>query len=403
MKAAPNRPPPIAALRRRVHLVLESGLAPNRLSMLVHRGLIVATLVSVASLVLESEPDFGKAYPGLFAAVELVTVAIFTAEYGLRLWSAPDHTPYASKHPAAARWAFMRTGAGVIDLLSIAPYYVSFIVAADPAVLLLLRLLRFFKLARYSPGMGSLIAALDAERKALFASAVILLGVVLISAAAVHIVERAVQPDKFGSIPSAMWWAVVTLTTVGYGDVVPVTLPGRMIAGATMILGLTMLALPVGIIATAFANEIHRREFIINWAMISRVPLFATLDAGEIAEIMPYLHARTVQSGAMIFRRGEPAESMYFIASGEVEVELPNNPVRLGEGHLFGEMAVLRRSRRSASIRATQTTKLLVLDAADLYALIERNPDIGARIEAVAASRQPAPANAPDAAPDAEG
>lgn len=377
-----------AAMRRRVHSLLESGLVADKMAQLVHRGLILVTLVSVVSLVLESAPELTPRFGRLFLWIEAATVAIFTLEYGLRVWSAPDHTPFARKHPLAARLAFMRTGAAVIDLLSIAPFYVSLFAAADPGVLLLFRLLRFFKLSRYSPGMTSLIAALEAERKALFASAVILMGVILVAAAAMHIAEQAAQPDKFGSIPLAMWWAVVTLTTVGYGDVIPATLLGRVIAGATMIVGLMMLALPVGIIATSFANEIHRREFIINWALISRVPLFAMLEAAEIAEIMPFLHARTLQPGAVIFRRGDVAHSMYFIASGEVEVDLPNNRVRLGEGQLFGEIAVLRRTRRSAGVRATKQTRLLVLEAADLHALIERNPDIGARIEAVAASRQ---------------
>ena len=286
------------------------------------------------------------------------------------------------------RLAFVRSGAGLIDLASILPFYLSLLPGGDFRVLVVFRLLRFFKLARYSPGMGSLFKALKEERKALASSAVILLGLVLVAAAAMHVAEREVQPEKFGSIPEAMWWAIVTLTTVGYGDAVPVTLAGRTIAGVTMIFGLMMLALPVGIIATAFAEEIHRRDFIVNWAMIARVPLFSTLDAGEIAEIMPYLHARTLPAGAVVFRRGEVAQSMFFIAAGEVEVELPSGPVRIGEGHFFGEMAVLRKTVRSATIRTLQASKLLVLDASDLHGLIERNPDIGHRIDAVVQNRR---------------
>ena len=322
-----------------------------------------------------------------------MAVACFTLEYGLRLWSAPDHTPYASRHPLAARLAFMRTGSAIVDLASILPLYLSALLGGDLRILLMFRLFRFFKLARYSPGMGSLLKALEAERKALAASGIILLGLVLIAASAMHVAEHEAQPEKFGSIPEAMWWAIVTLTTVGYGDAVPITLAGRMIAGVTMIAGLMMLALPVGIVATAFAQEIHRRDFIVNWAMIARVPLFATLDAGEIAEIMPFLHARTLAPGTVVFKRGEVASSMYFIASGEVEVELPGGAVRLGEGHFFGEMAVLRKAPRSATVRARVASKLLVLDASDLHGLVERNPHMGERIEAVASSREAA--NAP--------
>lgn len=378
----------ISVLRHRIHMILESGLAGDRAGLAVHRGLIALVLLSVAAVVLETVPEFALRHGPLFSIAEAAAVAIFTLEYALRVWSAPDHTLYARSHPLAARLGYMRTGAAIVDLVSILPYYASFLAGGDLRILVVFRLFRFFKLARYSPGMGSLFKALQSERKALASSAIILMGLVLVAAAAMHVAEREIQPEKFGSIPEAMWWAVVTLTTVGYGDAVPLTLAGRMIAGVTMIAGLAMLALPVGIIATAFADEIHRREFIVNWAMIARVPLFATLDASEIAEIMPYLHARTLPAGAVVFRRGEVAQSMFFIAAGEVEVDLPTGPVRIGEGHFFGEMAVLRKTERSATIRTLQASKLLVLDASDLHGLIERNPDIGERIDAVVRSRQ---------------
>ena len=378
----------ISHLRKRVHDSLDGGGAPGSAALSVHRGLIAMALASVAAVVLETVRDLALRFGAIFSAVEIAAVAIFSLEYALRVWSAPEHTLYARRHPGAARTAFVLSAAGLVDLASILPFYLALLPGADVRLLVILRLLRFFKLARYSPGMGSLFKALQSERKALASSAIILMGLVLVAAAAMHVAEREIQPDKFGSIPEAMWWAIVTLTTVGYGDAVPVTLAGRMIAGATMIGGLMMLALPVGIIATAFAEEIHRREFIVNWAMIARVPLFATLDAGEISEIMPYLHARTLPAGAVVFRRGDVAHSMFFIAAGEVEVDLPSGPVRIGEGHFFGEMAVLRKTVRSATIRTLQASKLLVLDASDLHGLIERNPDIGERIDAVVQSRR---------------
>ena len=376
-----------ARLRRRVHHTLDSAIASDRATTLVHRILVALVIVSVAAVVLESVPRLQAVYGGWFVIVETVAVVVFTAEYLLRLWSAPDHTPYSGKGDLKARWAFVTSPSALIDLVSIAPIYLAFFVPADLRVLLLLRLLRFFKLARYSPGMRSLVAALQAERKALFASAIILFGLVLVTASAMHLAEHDTQPDKFGSIPDAMWWAIVTLTTVGYGDVVPVTLAGRMIAGVTMVMGLMMLALPVGIIATAFADEIHRREFVVTWGMVARVPLFSELDATDIAEIMRCLRAQTVPAGTLIVRRGEHAHSMYFIASGRVEVELPKSKVRLGEGQFFGEIAIIHKTRRTASVRAVEPTKLLILDAGDLAILTERNPELGRRIEQVVADR----------------
>src|SRR5947209_10014666 len=238
---------------------------------------------------------------------------------------------------------------------------------------------RFLKLARYSPAMRSLLDVLYQERRALFGCFVILLGGALISASIMHLVEHQAQPDKFGTIPDAMWWAIVTLGTIGYGDVVPVTLLGRVVASITIFLGLIMVALPVGIVATAFADAIHRRDFVVTWGMVARVPLFAGLTADEIAEISQLLKAQTAESGTVIAQRGEPAHSMYFISSGEVEIDIDNGPVRLGDGHFFGEVAVLRGAERSATVRAIARTHLLVLDADDFKALLQRQPKLDER------------------------
>ncbi|HET9615543.1 MAG TPA: cyclic nucleotide-binding domain-containing protein, partial [Pseudolabrys sp.] len=146
-------------------------------------------------------------------------------------------------------------------------------------------------------------------------------------------------------------------------------------------------ALPVGIIATAFAEQIHRRDFIVTWAMIARVPLFAELDAAEITDIMELLRAQVAEAGQVIVRAGEPAHSMYFITSGEVEIAVRHERLRLGVGQFFGEVAVLRRARRSATVTALSRTSLLVLDAQDLHALMQRDPRVAERIKDVVEKR----------------
>jgi voltage-gated potassium channel len=163
--------------------------------------------------------------------------------------------------------------------------------------------------------------------------------------------------------------------------VVPVTALGKLIATGTIFVGLIMMALPVGIIATAFAEQVHRRDFIVTWSMIARVPLFAGLDAGEISDIMQLLRAQVAEPGQVIVRAGEAAHSMYFIATGEVEVAWRDERVRLGAGQFFGEVAVLRRVRRSATATALARTNLLALDAQDLHALMQRSPRIAQRIK----------------------
>jgi voltage-gated potassium channel len=200
---------------------------------------------------------------------------------------------------------------GVIDLLAVLPFWLALIWPADLRVILIFRIVRFLKLSRYSPAMRSLLDALYSERRALTRCFVLFVGATLIVASIMHLIERDVQPDKFGTSPDAMWWAIVTLGTIGYGDVVPVTALGRVIASFTIFLGLVMVALPIGIVSTAFADEIHRRDFVVTWSMVARVPLFAELRAGEIADIMRLLRAQQVEPGAIVARRGEPAHSLY--------------------------------------------------------------------------------------------
>jgi voltage-gated potassium channel len=267
------------------------------------------------------------------------------------------------------------------------PFWLGFLLPSELRVVMVLRMVRFLKIARYSAAMRSLLDVLYSERRALFGCLVVLLGITLMTAAAMHLAEGRVQPDKLGTIPDAMWWAIVTLGTIGYGDVVPITAWGKLIASVTIFLGLIMIALPVGIIATAFSEETHRREFVVTWSMVAKVPLFSELNAAEIADIMQLLRAQRVEAGAIVVRRGEPGHSMYFIAAGEVEIELPHERARLGVGHFFGEIAVLQRTRRSATVRALTPTSLLVLDAADLHALMERDPRIAERVQDMARGR----------------
>jgi voltage-gated potassium channel len=258
--------------------------------------------------------------------------------------------------PTRARLRYVLSTDGLIDFVSVLPFWLAFVVPFEFRVILLLRIVRFLKLARYSPAMRSLLEALYAERRALFGSVVILFGATLITASFIHLAERDAQPDKFGTIPDAMWWSIVTLGTIGYGGAVPVTPLGKLIAAVTIICGIVMIALPVGIIATAFSDQIHRRDFVVTWSMVARVPLFDGLDATAIAQIMRLLRAQTADAGDIVARRGDTAHSMYFIANGEVVVELEGN-------------------------------HLLVLDASDFHVLLEQEPRIAERVHMVMRDR----------------
>lgn len=376
-----------SGLRRRCYEILELGPVGDRTSMLVDRLLVLLIIVNLISVALDSMPELASRYRAWFDAIELASLVVFTLEYGLRIWGAVEHRPYRHQSAWRARWSYLRSAAGIVDLLAILPFWFALLFPADLRAILVVRAVRFLKIARYSPAMRSLLDVIYRERRALFGCVVILVGATFIAASLMHLAEGRAQPDKFGTVPDAMWWAIVTLGTIGYGDVVPITAVGKLIAGATIFLGLIMVALPVGIIASGFAEEIHRRDFVVTWGMVARVPLFSELDAAEIGDIMRLLRAQQIEPGGLIARRGDVADSMYFVAEGEVEIELPHERVRLGVGHFFGEIAVLRRSRRSANVTALSRTSLLVLEAHEFHALMERDTRLAKRVQDVVHSR----------------
>ncbi len=376
-------------LRRRVYHVLEQGPIGDRVSTTVDRFLVVLILVNLIAVALESIPEYEARYGAAFAAIELFSLVVFTIEYSLRVWCAIEHGPHQHLSATQARLKYLLSPAGIIDLIAVLPFWFAMVLPGDLRVVLVFRMVRFFKFARYSPAMRSLLDVLYNERRGLFGCLVIALGTALVAASLMHLAEANVQPAKLGTIPEAFWWAIVTIGTIGYGDVVPVTALGKLIATCTIFAGLVLMALPVGIIATAFAEQIRRRDFIVTWGMIARVPLFAELDATEISDVMELLRAQVVEAGEVVMRAGDAARSMYFIAAGEVEIEIKGKKelIRLGVGQFFGEVALLRRTRRTATVTAVTRTNLLGLDAHDLHALMQRDRRIAERIKEVVEDR----------------
>lgn len=377
-----------AAAKLRVFEILEVSALSDRPARVVDWAIVFFIVLNLAAVVLETVPSLRASYGAVFLAIEGLTVALFAIEFALRVWVSDLHPALGRFGASSARLHFLLWPSTIVDFMSFAPTVVGFLFdIGDVNVLVVFRLLRFLKLARYSPGLDSLVSAVMSERRALIASAVLMAGLILTAAALMHWIEGAVQPERFGSIPDAMYWAVTTLTTVGYGDVVPISPAGKVLAGVVMLFGFCMFALPVGIIATAFAREIHQRDFVITWGMVARVPIFAELSAAEIADVMRLLRGQTVEAGTIVTSAGEAARSMYFIASGSVEVDLPHEKVRLSDGAFFGEMAILRRARRSADIVALTRCRLLVLDAEDLHALMKKRPVIARHVEDMARKR----------------
>ncbi|MCP1831962.1 voltage-gated potassium channel [Bradyrhizobium sp. USDA 4532] len=372
-------------LRDRLYELLERDDLPHSGGLRFARVIVAIIAVDVLAAILASVPEIDAQFGWLLTTIEIAAVIAFALEYAARLWSVVGHS-LRDMTPARARLEYAFSALGVIDLLAFLPSAVA-LATGDKTALVLFGMLPFLKLVRYSTAMRSLLAALHAERRTLFGCVVILTGAVLLFASLLYAIEHRVQPDKFGTMPQAMWWAIVTLGTVGYGDVVPITPLGRTVTVVAIVVGFAMIALPVAIISTAFADEVRRRDFVVTWGMLARVPLFSHLGAADISDIMRLLRSQTIEAGEVLVRRGDAASSMYFITAGEVEIDLPSQLVRLSDGAFFGEIALLRRTSRSGTVTAARKTKLLVLDAQDFHALIERMPALAAHVRETAEAR----------------
>jgi voltage-gated potassium channel len=213
-------------------------------------------------------------------------------------------------------------------------------------------------------------------------------GIVLfVAALAAYLIERDAQPQQFGSIPLAMWWAVVTLSTTGYGDEIPQSLAGRVLAGVVMMSGIGVFALWAGLLATGFAEEVRRQDFVRKWQLVSAVPLFQKLGSAELVGIVRALKPRNLSAGAVICRKGEAGDQMFFIVEGHVSVATPS-PVELGPGTFFGEMALITGEPRSATVVASSAVSLLSLHSLDFQVLSSRNPEIAEIIRQTALERR---------------
>src|SRR5262249_15977326 len=253
----------VANVRRRIYEILERGSAGDRTSLLADRGLVALIVVNLAAVVLESVPWLAERYGIWFSLIEYASLVVFTVEYALRVWTAVEHAPHRHLRAHRARLRYILSGAGIVDLVAVLPFWFAFLLPADLLAVLVLPMIRFLKITRYSPAMRSLLDVLYRARRALFGCVVILFGTTLIAAAVMHLVEARAQPDKLGTIPDAMWWAIVTLGTIGYGDVVPITPLGKGVAPLAGFLRLVIGALPGGVIANGFSEEIPPRAVVL--------------------------------------------------------------------------------------------------------------------------------------------
>lgn len=339
------------------------------------------TTIGLLAMFLDTSPTETSSQHLIFSRVVVAVWGIILGEVIVRVWRIPAW---------ADRLTYLASAEGLIDLASVLALPFGWLAASDPQDAHLFALLWSLRYIRHTEGLALFWRVMQRCRVSLLSLASLFVAIFAGASTLAYVFERHAQPEAFGSVPRAMWWAVVTLTTTGYGDLMPTTVWGRLLGGWVMIGGIVMFALQAGIIATAFAEELQRRHFLHTWDLVTTVPLFQKLGAAAIADIVRRLEAQDVNAGAVIVRKGDPGDTMYFVVSGEVTVQLDQGSVVLPPGSFFGEMALLFGTPRSATVLATKPSVLLVLDIADLRELAGRRPELVDLIEAEARRRRDA-------------
>jgi voltage-gated potassium channel len=336
-------------------------------------GRFIVLAVGLSAMTALTVPELAKSAGAWLGACLWCCLAYFAVEAAVRARAA---------NQAGNLKSYLLSPSGIIDLAALFPVPIALAYGLPPPTAWLFASLWVIKLAQNSPGFALLGRVFVQEATPLVGVLVLFLIILFLSSAAMFVVERGTQPIAFGTLPEVLWWAVVTETTTGYGDKVPITYLGHLLGSLAMICGIATFGLWTGILATGFAAESRRRNFIQTWELVTKVPFFQSLDPAAIAEITHHLRRLEVPAKTIVVRRGKPGDCMYFIADGEVEVDVKPAPVRLGAGAFFGELALLGDSVRTANVSTTVTSSLLILDLVDFHTLTAHHPELARAIDA---------------------
>jgi voltage-gated potassium channel len=333
---------------------------------------MVVLAIGLSAMTAYTMPELQKTAGGRLSACLWCCLAYFAIECVVRARTAV-RAGNAKQHILSL--------SGFVDLLGLVAVPIALLCGVAPPTAWLLASFWVLKLAQNSPAIALIARVFVVEAKALAGVSALFLIVLFLSSAAMYVLEHDQQPGPFGTLPAALWWGVATLTTTGYGDAIPLTHLGRILSAVVMICGIATFGLWTGILATGFAAETRRRNFIQTWDLVSTVPFFQSLDPAAITDITHMLRRLEVPERTAIIRRGKVGDCMYFIAAGEVQVDIKPTPVRLGAGAFFGEIALLGDSIRTANVTTTMPSTLLILDLADFRTLTANHPDLKRAID----------------------
>lgn len=243
-------------IKRKVYLLLDPGQGGTKWDKVINSIIVILIVLNTGAVILETVENIFIAYKDIFNALEIITVIIFSTEYILRVWSCTSDEKY--NHPFFGRIKYIFSFGALVDLFAVLPFYVPLIIRYDLRfirILRLIRFLRFLKIRRYVKASKVIGKVFFNKKEELILSLGITLVLIIIASSTMYFTEHDAQPDKFSSIPETMWWSVATLTTVGYGDVYPITVLGKTLTAVISILGIGLFALPAGILASGFSDE----------------------------------------------------------------------------------------------------------------------------------------------------
>jgi len=280
--------------RKKIYMILERE-SHSKFAELIHYLLMALILITVIAVILESDIEIYQRHQSLFWTLELISLVVFTIEYLLRVWSSAEIKKYNSWR---GKIKYILTPMALIDLMAVLPVWFGFFIYRDLMILRGLRLIRVFKLTRYSRSMNLLLSVLKQESANIFSAFFVLSILIILAATGMHLVEYDNQPEQFGTIPKAIWWATVTLTTVGYGDVVPISATGKIFGIIILLSGIGMAALPAGILASGFTKEINRRKEKFRHRVINYLS-DGILDKSEKTKLQKLAHELAISNQEM--------------------------------------------------------------------------------------------------------
>ena len=246
-------------IRQKIYSLLNETPTSGRLHGQIDFILILVIITSVIAVFLETVPSIYEPLKNEFHYFDLFTIFIFTVEYVLRVYSAPEGD-FENKTTVISRWKWVKRPASLIDLIAILPFYLQMFITLDLRFMRILRVLRVLKLTRYNTAMSTFVAVMKRERAAFMSAMFIVVLITILSAAIVFTVEHEAQPEKFDTMLRALYWAVITLASVGYGDISPITPIGQSFTMVLSLLGIGIVALPAGILGSAFSDQLHQQR-----------------------------------------------------------------------------------------------------------------------------------------------